>query len=261
MPTLKLTIAYDGTRYAGWQIQRRGRRELPTIQGTLQRVLRRVLQEPVHVIGSGRTDAGVHAEGQAAHVRVRRPVEARRLLRSANALLPPDIAVLTVESAAAGFHARFDARRKRYRYRLFTGPVVPPFLRRYVHHVPARLNLAAMRREASALRGRHDFRAFARAGHGRRSARRRILAVEVTRHGPEIWVELEADGFLHTMARSVVGTLLAVGRGRLPAGTIRRLLQTGRRGHGGATAPARGLCLLRVTYGARAVSSAARRAR
>ena len=178
MRTLKLTIAYDGTGYAGWQVQR-GRQR--TIQGTLEQVLRRILREPVRVIGSGRTDAGVHAAAQVAHCTTRSSIPRGRLLHSLNALLPPDIAVTHIEEAAQGFHARLSARRKHYRYRVFTGPVVPPFIRPYVHHVQRPLNLSAMRREAAALGGTHDFLAFARADKTGRLTRRTITAVRMSR--------------------------------------------------------------------------------
>jgi tRNA pseudouridine38-40 synthase len=256
MRTLKLTIAYDGTRYAGWQAQAGPQAadggppasQRPTIQGALERVLRTVLQERVMVVGSGRTDAGVHAEGQVAHVRTRSAMPARRLLRSVNQLLPADLAVLRIEEAPEGFHARFDARRKRYRYRLFTGPVVPPFIRPYVHHVRAPLNVPLMRREAAALRGRHDFRAFARASSWRRTGSRTVTAVALRRKGPELHLEVEGNGFLHTMVRSIAGTLIDVGRGRLAPGTARRMLRTGERRLAGTTAPAKGLSLVDVRY-------------
>lgn len=257
MRTLKLTIAYDGTRYAGWQVQgdrrqgtgNRGQEgRTPTIQGTLERVLRRILQEPVRVVGSGRTDAGVHALAQVAHVAVRAAIPCERLMRSLNQLLPPDIAVTYLEEVDAAFHARFDATSKRYRYRLFTGAVVPPFIRPYVHQVRAPLNLALMRREAARLLGRHDFRAFARAGGRRTTTTRTILAADLKRRGQEVWIELTGNGFLHTMVRSVVGTLIDIGRGHRPPGTIRRLLLTRQRRLAGPTAPPQGLTLVEVRY-------------
>ena len=265
MRTLKLTLAYDGTRYAGWQVQKtRGRPapalamvgpgrseargQKPTIQGVLESALSRILREPVRVIGSGRTDAGVHAIAQAAHLSTRSPIACDRLLRSANALLPSDIAVTDIEEAARGFHARFSARRKHYRYRIHTGAVVLPFIRPYVHHARHALNLAAMRREAAVLSGTHDFLAFARAGKMGRATRRTITAVRMSRQGPELHLDIEGNGFLHTMVRSIAGTLLDIGRGRLPPGTVRRLLRTKRRRLAGATAPACGLTLFSVTY-------------
>lgn len=254
MRTLKLTIAYDGTRYAGWQsqgdsTQDAGRRtQRPTIQGTLERALSRILRDRVKVVGSGRTDAGVHALAQVAHVRTRSGIPCRRLLRSVNSLLPPAIAVLQVEEAAPGFHARYDAVGKCYRYRVFTGPVVPPFISPYVHHVRLPLNVALMRREASALKHRHNFRGFARVGSARGSTVRIITELRLMRKGRELQLDVEGNGFLHTMVRSIVGTLLDIGRGRLPPGTIRRMLRTGERRLAGTTAPAHGLCLVSVTY-------------
>lgn len=250
--TLKLTIAYNGTRYAGWQRQAAPSRSLsdrfPTIQGELERALSRVLQERVIVIGSGRTDAGVHAEGQVAHMRTRSVRSCAKLLGSVNALLPADIAVLKLEEAPPRFHAQFQTLSKRYRYRIFIGPVVPPLIRPYVLHVRAPLNHARMRREASRLAGRHDFKGFARAGSGKGSTVRRILDVCFLRRGQELVLEVEGSGFLHTMVRSIAGTLLDVGRGRLPEGTVKRLLRAGRREQAGTTAPARGLVLLSVRY-------------
>jgi tRNA pseudouridine38-40 synthase len=246
MRTLRLTVAYDGTRYAGWQRQRGGSRT-PTVQHTLEQAARRLLREPACAVASGRTDAGAHAQAQVVHVRTRSALPAARLLRSLNALLPPDVAVLRVEEAPAGFHARFDAVRKRYRYRIFTGPVPDPFIRPYVHHVTARLDLARMRREASALRGRHDFRAFAKARPGQRTVRG-VSALRLARRGAEIHLDIEGNGFLHTMVRSIAGTLIDVGRGRLPEGTVRRMLRGGGRTLAGTTAPAKGLTLTGVDF-------------
>ena len=259
--TLKLAVAYDGSRYAGWQVQkfrpqtadRRPQAEQkPTIQGTLERVFGTILQERVKVIGSGRTDAGVHALAQVAHVRTGSAVSCRRLLRSLNQLLPPDIAVMHLEEAGHAFHARFSAVRKRYRYRIFTAPVVPPFIRPYVHHAPAPLNVRVMRREARALNGRHDFQAFAKQARPSGGTVRAVTDVELRRRGSELQLEIEGNGFLHTMVRSIAGTLLDVGRGRLPAGTVRRMLRTRKRALAGTTAPARGLTLVSVEYSDRA---------
>ena len=259
--TLKLTVAYDGTRYAGWQIQDRRRqmsdvrrqtstrqRGTATIQGTLERVLGTILRERVRVIGSGRTDAGVHALAQVAHLRTRSSVPTPRLLRSVNALLPEAIAVTDLQEAAPAFHARFGATRKRYRYRMFTGCAPSPFIRPYVHHVRGALSVSAMRREAAALCGRHDFRAFARSGPRLGDTRRTITVARLSRAGPELRFDVEGSGFLHAMVRSMVGTLVDVGRGRRPAGTVRRMLRTGRRELAGTTAPAKGLTLVHVEY-------------
>ena len=247
MRTLRLTLAYDGTRYAGWQRQRNGSPR--TIQAAVERALRRIVGERVSVVASGRTDAGAHALAQVAHARLRAATPSDRLFRALNHLLPPDIAVLRLDEAPPGFHAQRHAIRKLYRYRMFTGPVVPPFIRPYVHQVRAPLNLALMRREAAALRGRRDFRAFARAsGEGRVSTVRRITRIALRRRGPELQLEVEGTGFLHAMVRSIAGTLIDIGRGRFAPGTIRRMLATGNRALAGITAPAKGLALVSVAY-------------
>ncbi|MBI3087747.1 MAG: tRNA pseudouridine(38-40) synthase TruA [Candidatus Omnitrophica bacterium] len=245
MRTLKLTLAYDGTDYAGWQVQRGSK---PTIQGTLQQALRRILKEPVRVVGSGRTDAGVHARGQVAHIRTRSRIPCDALRRALNSRLPPDTAVLKVQEAPAGFHARFSAKRKRYHYHLFIGDVVLPFHRRYVHHVRAPLNLALMRREARVLQGRHDVSAFQRSGRPVRDARRTIYAARVLRKQDWVTIEIEASGFLYAMMRRIVGTLIDIGRGYRPPGTMQRLLKSRNLREAGPTAPPHALFLVRVVY-------------
>lgn len=257
MRILKLTIAYDGTDYTGWQIQsarrqkaagRRRTQTKPTIQGTLETAFRQITGERVRVVGSGRTDAGVHALAQVAHARLRSAIRAHALQRALNAVLPPDIVVTKIEEAPAGFHARFGARVKRYRYRIVTGGVVLPFERRYVHHVRAPLDVRLMRREAAALLGRHDMRAFHKLSRPVADARRTVSRIFVRQRGRELLIELDADGFLHGMVRSIVGTLIDVGRGFRPPGAIAAILKTRDRRLVGPAAPAKGLCLVRVRY-------------
>ena len=246
MRTFKLTLAYDGTRYAGWQVQRNH----ATIQGTLERVLAQVLREHVCIVGSGRTDAGVHALAQVAHLSTRSPIPCERLHQALNHLLPPEIVVTRLEEAPAGFHARFGARRKRYRYVIVNGPVVLPHERRYVHQVRSPLNVSLMRREARVLVGRHDMRAFHQRSRPVRDAHRTIFAVRIRRHEDHLTIDLEADGFLHTMVRGIVGTLIEIGRGHQRPGTMARILATRDRRLVGPTAPARGLWLVGVRYNA-----------
>lgn len=231
MPTLRFLIAYDGTRYGGWQRQRNA----PTVQAKLETALRRLTGRRVVVIGAGRTDAGVHAWGQVAHATVVTRLPPRVLRQALNALLPPDILVRRVTQAPSTFHAQFQAARKWYRYRIATGPVRPLFDRPYVHYVPQPLDLAAMQRAARRWRGRHDFRAFHSAGRTVADTRRTISTLRLAQRGRELRVDIEADGFLYHMVRRMVGALLLVGQGKpLPAIA--------------PTAPARGLCLMRVTY-------------
>jgi len=248
MRTLKLTIAYDGTDYSGWQLQRNAPR---TIQAVLQQTLKVVTGERLIVIGSGRTDAGVHALGQVAHVRVRSSMACDRLRLALNHRLPSDIVVRAIEDVASSFQAQYHATSKRYAYRIINGPVVLPFERRYVRQVWPRLNVALMRREAMALRGRHDFCAFQAAGRHIEDTRRTVSNIRVSQRGTAITIEVEANGFLYHMVRNIVGTLVDIGRGYRPPGTMRKLLRAKDRRLAGPTAPARGLCLVSVAYGNR----------
>ncbi len=241
---LKLTLAYDGTLFAGWQVQPNGR----SVQGEIEAVLRKVLRRPTRVTGSGRTDAGVHALAQVAHIDVPSAADPFRLLRSVNSLLPKDISLLSVEPAPADFHARFSAKAKHYRYRMFLGEAPTPFDRPYVHVVRAKLSVAKMKREAKALVGRHDFRAFARAGSGKGGTVRTIMSAKLTRRGDELVFDIVGEGFLHNMVRSIVGTLIDVGRGRLPAGTVSNLLRGRSLSAAGTTASSSGLILVNVGY-------------
>ena len=232
--TLRLLVAYDGTHFAGWQRQQQGR----TVQATLEDALTRLTGRRTTVIGAGRTDAGVHALGQVAHARVVTRLSPAVLRRALNALLPDDLVVRRLTLAPDRFHAQHDARRKWYRYRIATGPVRPLVERAYVLYVSQPPDLAVMRRTAARWVGRHDFRAFHSAGQPVASTRRRVDRVRISRQGGELRIDVVADGFLYHMVRRMVGLLLEVGRGRpMPAVA--------------PTAPAKGLCLMRVTYSAR----------
>lgn len=260
MRTLKLLLQYDGTDYAGWQRQARAR----SVQGVLEEALARIEGAPVLVVGAGRTDAGVHAIGQVASVRLRHPIAPRTLVRALNATLPPDVRVLEAEEVAPQFHPRYAAHAKTYLYRLVTGEVVPPFERRYVWHVRDALDVARLAAAARLFEGRHDFAAFRAAGGRPGSTERTISAVTVAAvplaalwHQPTaadastaqlITITLTGDGFLRHMVRTIVGTLVDVARGRREVATIERALRTGDRTAVGPTAPARGLFLVRVDY-------------
>lgn len=256
MPNLKLTLAYDGTDYVGWQRQATGR----SIQGVLESALAEMEGAPVTVTGAGRTDAGVHALAQVASVHMARDIEPPVLVRALNAKLPADIRVLGADTVSSAFHARFSARSKLYRYCLSNGGVAAPFAARYAWHVAAPLDLDAMRAAGALLRGRHDFASFQSTGSSVRTSVRTLSSLTVERwpacgaaeltagYGATlIAVEVEADGFLRHMVRAIVGTLVEVGCGRRPAGDIASILASGRRDRAGPTAPARGLFLVRVT--------------
>lgn len=234
--TLRLRVVYDGTRFAGWQTQNGVR----TVQSTLEQALRQILQERVRVVGAGRTDSGVHAEGQVAHVTIRSPMPLPRLQRALNAVLPEDLAVRSVQRAPAGFHARYGAAGKWYRYTIWNNPIRPVFERDHLLHIPGALDLKAMRRAARRLRGRHDFRSFHSTGRPVASTVRTLHRLSILRCGKRIEIHAEADGFLYHMVRRMVGRLLQVGKGSVrPAHAFDTAAPT---------APARGLCLMRVRY-------------
>ena len=255
MRTFKLTLAYDGTEYVGWQRQASG----ASIQGRLEAALADIAGTAVPVVGAGRTDAGVHALGQVAGVRLGARIDPGALARAVNARLPPDIRVVGSEAAADAFHARFDAVAKSYRYRLLHGPVMSPFLRRYAWHVREPLDAGAMAEAGRMLVGEHDFAAFQAAGGGVRTTVRTVFGLTVSAPpsastgaeaggGDMTVVEVRGSGFLRHMVRTIVGTLVEVGRGRRVPGDVGRVLRAADRAAAGPTAPARGLFLTGVEY-------------
>lgn len=261
MPRFKLTLAYDGTAFVGWQRQAAG----ASIQGLLEDALARLEKAPVAVEGAGRTDAGVHALGQVASVTLARDVDAGTVRRALNAHLPPAIRVIDVTQADDRFHARFSSSSKIYRYRIWNADVVSPFERPFVWHLPApRLDEAAMDAAARLLVGTHDFASFQGAGATTQTTERTLFSSRVARHqletsaawstatgeaGALVSYEVEGSGFLRHMVRSIVGTLIDVGRGRRTPASMVDVLSERSRSSAGDTAPASGLFLVRVSYG------------
>jgi tRNA pseudouridine38-40 synthase len=242
--TLKLTIAYDGTRFVGWQRQAEG----VSVQGLLEEALARLEGGRVTVHGAGRTDAGVHALGQVASVAMSIGHAPATLRRALNAVLPDDLRVLSVDEVGSDFHARFSARSKTYRYQIRNTPISNPFDRAYVWFVPESLDLHAMSRAAGAIVGTHDFAAFQSAGSETHGTTRTMTRSEWRDTGGVLTYEIAGDGFLRHMVRAVVGTLVQVGRGRRPPDNIETLLEGRSRAEAGATAPAQGLFLVGVDY-------------
>jgi tRNA pseudouridine38-40 synthase len=244
MRVLKLTLAYDGTRFVGWQRQGDGE----SIQGLLEDALARVEGAAVSVQGAGRTDAGVHALGQVASVRVTCGHDTATLTRALNAHLPADIRVLAVDDAHPDFHARFSSRAKTYRYQIRNGPIASPFERAYVWHLAEPLALPPMREAAAMLVGTHDFAAFRSVGAEVATTVRTVMRSQWQDADGLLAYEVSGDGFLRHMVRAIVGTLVEIGRGWRTPADITRLLQGGRRADAGATAPPHGLFLVRVDY-------------
>ncbi len=246
MASFKLVLEYDGTELAGWQAQGEGRR---TVQGELRRALAEIAEGPVRVVGAGRTDAGVHAEGQVAAAWLETRLAPEVLQRALNAKLPRDVAVRLVEPAPAGFHPRRDAREKRYRYQVWNGAAPSPLRARRFHYVREPLATEPMAAAASQLVGTRDFACFQAAGSSVKTTVRTLRRCEVAgASGGEIFFQLAGDGFLRHMVRNVVGTLLELGRGRRAADSIPALLESRDRTLAGPTAPACGLTLAEVIY-------------
>lgn len=246
----KLLLQYDGTDFHGWQIQD----ELRTVQGELTSALSLIDGRSVSVHGSGRTDAGVHAEGQVASVDIQRDISPEKLRAAINANTGRDVRVLTVEPAADDFHARYSALEKTYVYRIVNGPVISPFWWRYAHHDARRLDLETMKRGAELFLGKHDWTAFSAAQSDVEDRVRTITRLEILPRvderlrGSLIEIRASADGFLRYMVRAIVGTLLAVGRAELDLDSIGEAIETGKRPLAAVTAPAHGLTLLSVRY-------------
>jgi tRNA pseudouridine38-40 synthase len=244
MRVLKLTLTYDGTRFVGWQRQADGE----SIQGLLEEALARFEGAPVTVHGAGRTDAGVHALGQVASASVTFTHPAETIFRALNAQLPEDIRIVEIADAAPGFHARFSARSKSYRYQIRAGTVGDPFTRAFVWQVPEPLNVGAMADAAAVLVGTHDFTAFQSVGTEVASTTRTIFRSDIRELDRMCVYEVTADGFLRHMVRAIVGTLVEIGRGWRSVESMAQLVERGTRAQAGATAPPHGLFLVRVDY-------------
>jgi tRNA pseudouridine38-40 synthase len=244
---VRLTLAYDGTGFRGWARQRDP--GIRTIEGVLTERLETLLRHPVKLSVAGRTDAGVHARGQVASFRTDAGVGSDRLRRAVNRALAPEVVVLEAVAVPDRFDARFSATGRAYVYRIDEDDVADPFTARFVWHRPGRLTLPPMRRAARALVGEHDFASFCRHPGADRSTVRHLRRLTVSRRGRQLEVRAEADAFLHQMVRSLVGTLVDVGDGRLDPPDIPGILNARDRSAAGRLAPARGLTLERVTYG------------
>jgi len=245
----KLIISYDGTCYCGWQVQAQETKK--SIQHLIQNALQTVLRHPLDLTGSGRTDAGVHARGQTAHFDSNVPFEPKRWLLSFNALLPPDIRILTVEPVAAFFHARYSARAKVYHYHLHLNPISDPFSRFTSYQVLGRIDLDLLKRGAELFLGTHDFSSFANrkeTGSAAHDAIRTLHRLDVVEQKNGVRLEFEGNGFLYKMVRNITGTLLEVAYGRMELEQIPQILTAKDRRQAGPAAPPQGLFLIEVLY-------------
>jgi tRNA pseudouridine38-40 synthase len=240
---VRAVVAYDGSEYSGFQRQANA----PSVQAVLEAALAQAAQETVTVLAAGRTDAGVHAAGQVIAFDTAWRHGLNDLQRALNAVLPADVAILEVAEAAPGFHPRYAARSRRYRYTLYNAAVRWPLARRYSLHVTEPLDLAALQQAAQCLIGEHDFAAFGRPPQGE-STVRQVLAAEWGGAPPLLTFDITANAFLYRMVRSIVGTLLLVGRGEMSVEEFAAVLAAHDRSRAGPTAPPHGLCLMEVTY-------------
>lgn len=245
MNNYKLTLSYDGTRYRGWQ--RQGNTE-STIQAKVEGALSRILGQSVEVSGSGRTDAGAHARMQVVSFRAETELTVQEILSRLRISLPEDIAANDLTIAAPRFHARLSCVGKTYIYRVQNSEVPNVFERKFMYRVSEALDVAAMEDAAKILLGEHDFTAFQSNKRMKKSAVRRIDAIDITRHGEEIRFTVSGDGFLYNMVRIIVGTLLEAGAHRMSAEDVRYALDSKVRENAGPTAPAQGLCLWEIFY-------------
>ncbi len=244
MRNLKLVLKYDGTNYCGFQVQR----EEPTIQSELERAIERITGERSRVIPAGRTDAGVHAEGQVANFKTGSRIPTERVPHALNSVLPQDIVVADCVEVPMDFNARYDARSKLYRYTVDNGPFPSPFWRRYALHLSQPLDVGAMRAAGTFLVGTQDFASFRASGSAAKTTTRTIQRFRCFRSGNLVHIEVQADGFLYHMVRIIAGTLLEVGTGKRSVDSIREVIRKRNREAAGPTAPAHGLRLMRVSY-------------
>lgn len=267
MKNIKLTIQYEGTGYLGWQRQesrkftvngsqfektkqesREKKVKTKSIQGTIENAIYKLIGEKVQLIGSGRTDAGVHAMGQAANFKMESDMNSPELYDSLNSILPEDIFISKVKEVSDNFNAQYDAKYKRYRYNIINTKYCPPFYRRFYTQISYPLKFDLMQKEAEVLKGKHDFKSFQVSDKENKDTVREIKYVNLEKNKNLIIIDIKADGFLYKMVRSIVGTLVEIGRGKFPPECMKNILKSKDRRVAGPTADPTGLFLIRVEY-------------
>ena len=244
MRNIKLTICYDGSRYAGWQFQKNAL----SIQEVIQDAIKKITGEKVNLAGSSRTDAGVHAEAQIANFKTHTKIPLDNLKLALNSCLPRDIVVTHIEEVGLKFNSQHNAKYKIYRYTIFNNDYLDPFMRKYAAKCFFKLDIAKMRKAAKILTGRHDFKSFQTVDGEEKNAIRKIEYIKIEKSGDIVYIYMKADGFLYNMARAIVGTLVEVGRGKFGVEKTIEILAKKDRRFCGPTMPAKGLCLVKVLY-------------
>ncbi|MFH1853720.1 MAG: tRNA pseudouridine(38-40) synthase TruA [Candidatus Omnitrophota bacterium] len=248
MRNIRLTIEYDGTRFLGWQAQS-NTKKLKTVQGEIEKAASRLFGRKARLKGAGRTDSGVHAEAQAANFKIDSNLPLYNITKGLNSYLPSDIAIISAEDVPLDFHSRFDAREKLYRYTIVNRKVRSPLLMRYAAMCSYDLDIGAMKKAAGYLIGKKDFKSFKAADKKESNSIRHIKRLDIiTKQSSIIEIYIQADGFLYNMVRNIAGTLIDVGRGRIRPEAVKDILKKRHRPAAGQTAPAKGLCLVKVFY-------------
>lgn len=248
MRNIKLVIEYDGTNFNGWQTQPQHR----TIQNEIEQALQKIFNKKTRLIGSGRTDSGVHALGQVANFKIQSTMSCEKMQKALNAVLPVDIVILDIEEVPLTFHAQYDAKRKIYRYTILNRSTRCAQQRNFCLFYPYELNLHLMRDEAKSLLGTHDFKSFQSIDtskpHRSKNTIRTVSLFNIKKRGDYIYIDIEANGFLYKMVRTIVGTMLEIGSGKLSKGSMQEILSQKNRIHAGYTVKAKGLTLMAVYY-------------
>lgn len=247
MPNIKLTIEYDGTDFKGWQVQPKGER---TVQGLITEAFRKIFNEEIKLIGSGRTDSGVHAKGQVANFHTRLKKSPKEIRNALNAHLPADVSIITAVKVPDLFHAQYSVKSKTYRYRIVNREIRSPLDRYFTFLFPYSLDVSLMRKEAESLMGTHDFTSFKGNNRSEKEENnvRTIESIKITHQNGTISIDITADGFLYKMVRNIVGMLIETGAGKIPKGSITRVLKKRDRTQAAYTAKAHGLTLWKVRY-------------
>ncbi len=244
MRNIKLTIAYDGTNYSGWQFQKNGK----SIQEIIEKRLKKITGDKARIVGSGRTDAGVHAKAQVANFKTHSKIPLKNLQMALNTALPCDIRILDIEEMDMRFNSQHNAKTKLYRYTIMNNDFVDPFIRRFAARCFYKLDINLMREASKYLLGRHDFRSFQTKDSEEHDSIRTIKYIKIEKEADLVYIYIEADGFLYNMVRNIVGTLIEIGRKKINASYIRDILAKRDRSTCGPTMPAKGLCLMKVRY-------------